>query len=228
MPGTYVKLRPQSKRFLDLTNPKATLETCLRNFSALTKGDTICITHGTNQYAIDIMELKPADQVTIIETDLNVDFAPPVDHEDGIMGAASKSARDEQAALAASSKAAATEPAPAPAPEPEPEGFAGHAFAGGSQAAAPKHDAFAGQGYSLSGKTAPKKGTEVTTYDKVASEWDQCKGASRRRRASSRPARYRYRNQLASWRGGRPALVLMPAVARAWPQAGSPRRLTRL
>ncbi|GMP64021.1 hypothetical protein CsSME_00025474 [Camellia sinensis var. sinensis] len=34
--GTYVKLQPHTKDFLDISNPKAILETTLRNFSCLT------------------------------------------------------------------------------------------------------------------------------------------------------------------------------------------------
>jgi ubiquitin fusion degradation protein 1 len=35
--ATYVRFEPQSKTFLDITNPKAVLEKVLRNFSCLTK-----------------------------------------------------------------------------------------------------------------------------------------------------------------------------------------------
>ena len=36
--GTFVKLQPHSTDFLDITNPRAVLETTLRNFSCLTGG----------------------------------------------------------------------------------------------------------------------------------------------------------------------------------------------
>ncbi|OVA20419.1 Ubiquitin fusion degradation protein UFD1 [Macleaya cordata] len=54
--GTYVKLQPHTKDFLDISNPKAILETTLRNFSCLTTGDSIM-------------------------TDCEVDFAPPLDYK---------------------------------------------------------------------------------------------------------------------------------------------------
>jgi hypothetical protein len=37
--GTYVKLRPHTKDFLDISNPKAVLETTLRNYTCMTVGD---------------------------------------------------------------------------------------------------------------------------------------------------------------------------------------------
>ncbi|CAI9263609.1 unnamed protein product [Lactuca saligna] len=39
--GAYVKLQPHINDFLDISNPKAILETTLRNFSCLTTGDSI-------------------------------------------------------------------------------------------------------------------------------------------------------------------------------------------
>jgi len=36
--GNYVKLRPQSKEFLDISNPKAVLEQTLRTYTCLTVG----------------------------------------------------------------------------------------------------------------------------------------------------------------------------------------------
>jgi ubiquitin fusion degradation protein 1 len=78
--GTFVKLQPHSKDFLDISNPRAVLETTLRNFSCLTVGDTIPINYNNRQYFIDIVEAKPAEAISVIETDCNVDFAPPLDY----------------------------------------------------------------------------------------------------------------------------------------------------
>ncbi|CAN0485718.1 unnamed protein product, partial [Discosporangium mesarthrocarpum] len=41
--ATYVKFQPQSVDFLEISNPRAVLETTLRHFSCLTEGDHICI-----------------------------------------------------------------------------------------------------------------------------------------------------------------------------------------
>ena len=108
--GTYVKLQPHTKDFLDISNPKAVLvlhflllahnhlitvmnlnnkgflnyrlETTLRNFSCLTVGDNIMVAYNNKKYYIDIIEAKPSSAITIIETDCEVDFAPPLDYKE--------------------------------------------------------------------------------------------------------------------------------------------------
>ncbi|KAL6218434.1 hypothetical protein ACLB2K_011647 [Fragaria x ananassa] len=80
--GTYVKLQPHTKDFLDISNPKAILETTLRNFSCLTVGDSIMVAYNNKKYYIDIMESKPSNAISIIETDCEVDFAPPLDYKE--------------------------------------------------------------------------------------------------------------------------------------------------
>ncbi|XP_071691341.1 uncharacterized protein [Rutidosis leptorrhynchoides] len=80
--GTYVKLQPHTKDFLDISNPKAILETTLRNFSCLTTGDSIMVAYNNKKYYIDIIESKPSNAITIIETDCEVDFAPPLDYKE--------------------------------------------------------------------------------------------------------------------------------------------------
>ncbi|EGG09771.1 uncharacterized protein MELLADRAFT_74324 [Melampsora larici-populina 98AG31] len=78
--GKFAKVQAQSTLFLELGDHKAVLETSLRNFSCLTKGDIIEIYHNMMTFEILIMELKPDDVpgVSIFETDLEVDFAAPV------------------------------------------------------------------------------------------------------------------------------------------------------
>ncbi|CAN1808728.1 Ubiquitin recognition factor in ER-associated degradation protein 1 [Linum perenne] len=80
--GTYVKLQPHSKDFLDVSNPKAILETSLRNYSCLTTGDTIMVAYNNKKFYIDIVEAKPSFAVSIVETDCEVDFAPPLDYKE--------------------------------------------------------------------------------------------------------------------------------------------------
>mmetsp|Transcript_18646 Transcript_18646/g.27891 ORF Transcript_18646/g.27891 Transcript_18646/m.27891 type:complete len:199 (-) Transcript_18646:133-729(-) len=58
------------------------LERALRAFSCLTKGGTIAIKHGQQQFYLDIIETKPGNAITIIDTDVNVDFAPPKDYKE--------------------------------------------------------------------------------------------------------------------------------------------------
>ncbi|EPQ30421.1 uncharacterized protein PFL1_01947 [Pseudozyma flocculosa PF-1] len=76
--GKMVKIQPQTVDFLEISDPKAVLEQALRNFSTLTTGDIIEISYNCLTFEILIMEITPdAEGIAIIETDLEVDFAPP-------------------------------------------------------------------------------------------------------------------------------------------------------
>jgi predicted lysophospholipase L1 biosynthesis ABC-type transport system permease subunit len=77
--GKFVKIQPQSVDFLDITDPKAVLEQALRHFSCLTTGDIISISYNEKMYDILVLEAKPSNTgISIIETDLEVDFAAPL------------------------------------------------------------------------------------------------------------------------------------------------------
>ncbi|OQR98833.1 ubiquitin fusion degradation protein [Thraustotheca clavata] len=78
--ATFVKIRPQSKDFLDISNPRAVLEASLRKFSCMTVGDTICLKYNDRNYLLDVREIRPADAASIIETDCEVDFEAPADY----------------------------------------------------------------------------------------------------------------------------------------------------
>eukprot|EP00232_Nephroselmis_pyriformis_P014178 CAMPEP_0182884826 /NCGR_PEP_ID=MMETSP0034_2-20130328/19236_1 /TAXON_ID=156128 /ORGANISM="Nephroselmis pyriformis, Strain CCMP717" /LENGTH=260 /DNA_ID=CAMNT_0025018057 /DNA_START=207 /DNA_END=985 /DNA_ORIENTATION=+ len=78
--GSFVKLQPHTKDFLDISNPKAVLETTLRNFTCLSVGDTILVAYNGKRFYIDIIEAKPGNAISIVETDCEVDFAPPLDY----------------------------------------------------------------------------------------------------------------------------------------------------
>ncbi|KAL3696134.1 hypothetical protein R1sor_010210 [Riccia sorocarpa] len=133
--GTYVKLQPHTKDFLDISNPKAVLETTLRNFSCLTVGDNIMVAYNNKKYYIDIIEAKPAQAISIIETDCEVDFAPPLDYVEP------EPVRPAPAPPAASSEASQE------APEPE----------------EPKFNAFTGTGRRLDGKPVKTTVSPVST-----------------------------------------------------------------
>ncbi|KAJ3320524.1 ubiquitin fusion degradation protein [Boothiomyces sp. JEL0866] len=76
--GKFVKIQPQSVNFLDISDPKAVLEQAFRYFSCLTQGDIITISYNDTLYDILVMETKPSEKgISIIETDLEVDFAAP-------------------------------------------------------------------------------------------------------------------------------------------------------
>jgi ubiquitin fusion degradation protein 1 len=151
--GSFVKLQPHSKDFLDISNPRAVLETTLRNFSCLTVGDTIPINYNNRQYFIDIVEAKPAEAISVIETDCNVDFAPPLDYVEpepmfGTGGGGGSASMGGTAAGMASAVPMTTD-----------SGSVGGAVSGAEAAAAsvpevPTFLAFAGTGRRLDGKAA--------------------------------------------------------------------------
>ncbi|KAL5038899.1 ubiquitin fusion degradation protein [Batrachochytrium dendrobatidis] len=81
--GKFVKIQPQSVAFLDITDPKAVLEQAFRSFTTLTQGDIISINYNDKLYDILLMETKPdGNGISIIETDLEVDFAAPLGYVD--------------------------------------------------------------------------------------------------------------------------------------------------
>ena len=47
-------------------------------FSCLTTGDTIRFSYAGKQYELSVLETKPARGISIVEADVEVDFAPPV------------------------------------------------------------------------------------------------------------------------------------------------------
>lgn len=77
--GTFVKFQPHATAFTQLTNPRAVLERALRFYSCFTQGDYIVVPHGDERFVLDVVETKPGSVISVIETDLNVDFAPPKD-----------------------------------------------------------------------------------------------------------------------------------------------------
>ncbi|XP_058799078.1 ubiquitin fusion degradation protein 1 homolog [Phymastichus coffea] len=78
----YARFQPQSEDFLDITNPKAVLENGLRSFACLTTGDIIAIRYNARIYEMCVLETKPGSAVSIIECDMNVEFAPPVGYKE--------------------------------------------------------------------------------------------------------------------------------------------------
>ena len=85
--GSFIKLQAQSTSFLDISDPKAVLEQAFRNFSCLTKGDIFTFDYNAEIYEMAVLETKPGGEgtknaVSVLETDLEVDFAPPVGYEE--------------------------------------------------------------------------------------------------------------------------------------------------
>lgn len=96
-PGSFIKLQPQNVNFLEISDPKAVLETAFRNFSCLTVGDVFTFSYNDDVYEIAVLEVKPDDgvkhAVSVQETDLEVDFAPPVGYQEPVKGSGTSTPR---------------------------------------------------------------------------------------------------------------------------------------
>jgi ubiquitin fusion degradation protein 1 len=84
-------------------------------------GDTIPIHYNNKVYQIDIIDAKPAEAISVIETDCNVDFAPPLDYVEettvpmsGVSAAGATSSSVSQQSLGGSAKQEAVEEPPQP------------------------------------------------------------------------------------------------------------------
>ena len=82
--ATFVIFKPLSVDFLEISNPKAVLETKLRKFTCLTVGDQICIQHSGKTYYLEIRDVQPNGAASIIETDCNVDFEEPLGYKESL------------------------------------------------------------------------------------------------------------------------------------------------
>ncbi|XP_048566749.1 ubiquitin recognition factor in ER-associated degradation protein 1-like [Triticum urartu] len=79
--ATSVKLRPHTMDFLGAKDLKRLLEFNVRlNTPCVTVGDTIAVAEGGRRYLLDVVEAKPADAVSTLDTDCEVDFATPLDY----------------------------------------------------------------------------------------------------------------------------------------------------
>lgn len=79
--GSFVRIEPQTTEFLNISDPKAVLENALRNYATLTIDDIFQISYNDKIYPIKVLEVKPVTEsqsICVVETDLEVDFAPPL------------------------------------------------------------------------------------------------------------------------------------------------------
>lgn len=77
--GTFVKLQPHDASFHNSRdNPKAMLEWVLPNYVALTAGEDLVITHNDVQHHLNVLEVQPGWAISLIDTTINLDFAPPL------------------------------------------------------------------------------------------------------------------------------------------------------
>lgn len=85
--GKFIRLLPQDPGFLKIDNPKKELEKALRHYQVLSHGDNIelILEDEFKTMFFTVAEIRPAgDGISIIDTDLEVDFLPPAGYEDAI------------------------------------------------------------------------------------------------------------------------------------------------
>ena len=77
--GTYAKLQPDGIGFSDLPNHKAILETSLRQHVTLSHDDVLTVKYGELTYRLRVLELKlkPSSNISVLETDIEVDIVNP-------------------------------------------------------------------------------------------------------------------------------------------------------
>lgn len=83
--GSFIKLQAQSTSFLDISDPKAVLETVFRNYSCFTIGDVFTFEYNDQTFDMAVLEMKPDGEkhaISVVETDLEVDFATPVGYKE--------------------------------------------------------------------------------------------------------------------------------------------------
>lgn len=81
--GSFIKIRPHKTEFIELPNPKTTLEQILsRDYQVLSEGHTIQMydTESEKVYEIDIVETRPESIIKIVDINLEVDFEQPLDY----------------------------------------------------------------------------------------------------------------------------------------------------
>ncbi|GAM23192.1 hypothetical protein SAMD00019534_063670, partial [Acytostelium subglobosum LB1] len=83
--GNFLRIQPHTQSFLEISNPKAVLESALRSFSAMTKSEDFVIEYNKNKYTLRVLDIKPDGQshaISIVEADVSVDFAPAMDSKE--------------------------------------------------------------------------------------------------------------------------------------------------
>ena len=59
--------------------PRQLLESCFRNYTALTLNETILVKFNHSFHYIDVIDLKPSNTVNLFgDLDLKVDFSQPI------------------------------------------------------------------------------------------------------------------------------------------------------
>jgi hypothetical protein len=79
--GTKIILKPHTSNFLEIHDHKSFLETILvANYTALMEGQSITVNYLDSEIDIDVIKCEPETLISIVDTDLEVDFEQPYDY----------------------------------------------------------------------------------------------------------------------------------------------------
>lgn len=155
--ASFAKFKPQSMGFIeDITDHRAVLERHLRDYSCLTKGDMIALHYLNKDYKIEVVDTKPSDAVSIIDTDMNVDFDTPVGYTEPKRPEQSSSIPIPKSTSLQNRKILEHQMAGSPLGTPEIRSKIEHHLINQSKDAA--YNEFTGQAYRLDGK---RRGTKA-------------------------------------------------------------------
>lgn len=80
--GQYCKLQPHEGEFVNILSEygaRFMLESAFRGYAVLSEGERLCVKFGGQKFGLTVLETKPRPIISILEnTDLEVDFAPPL------------------------------------------------------------------------------------------------------------------------------------------------------
>jgi len=166
--GSFVKIQAQEKEFIEVSDPKAVLESSLRNFAALTQGDIFEIQYNMLTFSFLVMEVKPnqsdmggAAGINIIDVDLEVDFATPKGYVEPVRAPAAP-----PPTMAEKLKIDLNNSTPGSSRPGSSLGIAGPT-AGPSSDAPGGFDAFKGAGQTLAGRKTKGKGKSARKIEEV-------------------------------------------------------------
>jgi ubiquitin fusion degradation protein 1 len=181
--GQLVKLQAQSVHFLEISDHKAvyvlhstyscrdlmlysSLEQALRNFSALTQGDIIEINYNHIPFGLLVMETKPGGEgISVLDTDLEVDFAAPVGY---VEPERPKAAPPATMASKLKIDLNSSSPGSSRPGSSLSGGFAGTSGANAVSKGGDSWESFKGKGETLAGRKTKGKGISVRKAEDVA------------------------------------------------------------
>jgi ubiquitin fusion degradation protein 1 len=84
--GTKVIIQPHTSNFLDIENHRDFLELYMNNYTVLQKNTTIMLPNPSSPLRsniyLNIIETKPDNIISTVDTDLEIDFKAPLDYKE--------------------------------------------------------------------------------------------------------------------------------------------------